>query len=182
MSKIIEDMIEEVIGKEGRYSNHPDDTGGETMWGITKYVARQNGWLGSMKDLPRGEAIRIYRAEYVVKPGFDVVADIYPKVGAECVDTGVNMGPRWPSLWLQMLLNAFNDQGKLYKDIGEDGDIGPGTLNALRAFKNHRGADGEAVLLAGLNAYQGVRYVELTRTRQRNESFVYGWFKNRVVV
>lgn len=178
----IDDMIDATIGHEGGYANHPDDRGGETMWGVTKWVARNNGYLGAMRLMPREEAARIYRHEYVIKPGFDVVAGIYPRVGAELFDTGVNMGPRWPSLWLQMCLNAFNNQGRDYPDIAEDGDLGPASMKSLRSFKAKRKAEGEEVLLKALNCLQGARYVDLARGRQRNESFIYGWIRTRVEI
>jgi len=173
----LEDMIEATIGHEGHYVDHPDDRGGETCWGITKWVARKNGYLGPMRSLPREEAVRIYRDEYAIKPGFDVVAEVFPRVAAELFDTGVNMGPRWPALWLQMSLNAFNRQAADYPDIKEDMEIGPATMAALRAYKAKRGASGEEVLLKALNSLQGGRYIELTRGRPRNESFAFGWFK-----
>ena len=53
----IDDMIERTIGHEGRYSNHADDTGGETMFGITKAVARSNGYGGPMGQLTRDHII-----------------------------------------------------------------------------------------------------------------------------
>lgn len=177
----IEAMIEATIGKEGGYSNHPDDTGGETMWGITAKVARANGYLGAMRTLPRDEAKRIYRDQYLVKPGFDAVEVISPAIAEKLFDTGVNMGPYWPSLWLQMWLNALNRQGKDYADIAEDGDVGRGTVGALGrliALRGRKGAEG--VILKGLNASQAVRYLELARTRAANESFLYGWLANRV--
>lgn len=180
MTEAIEQMIEHTIGLEGRYSNHPDDKGGETMWGITKWVARKNGYLGPMRDMPRDEAVRIYRSEYLIKPGFDVVAEIYPRVGLECFDSGVNLGVSWPQLWLQICLNCLNQQGTHYADIKEDGDIGPATINALKAYKQRRGEKGEEVLVRMLDCLQGARYIEITRARQRNESFIFGWFLNRV--
>jgi len=178
--KLIEDMIDATIGKEGGYSNNPADRGGETMWGITKWVARQNGYLGKMSAMPRSVAEQIYRSEYVMKPGFDVVAVTYPKVGAELFDSGVNLGQRWPCLWLQMALNAFNNQGKLYPDIDEDGDIGPATIRSLQSYAAERGPAGEAVLLKALNCLQGARYIDLARGRSANETFIYGWIDKRV--
>src|SRR3546814_15941930 len=68
----IESMIETTIGKEGRYSNHPADRGGETMWGITERVARRHGYTGPMRALPRAKAVAIYRQEYAIDPGFGI--------------------------------------------------------------------------------------------------------------
>src|SRR3546814_14762148 len=79
--------------------------------------------------------------EYAIKPGFAAVAEISPAVGEELFDTGVNMGPAIPALWFQQCLNALNDGGKHYPDIAEDGDIGPGTLAAFRAYRQARGKE-----------------------------------------
>ncbi len=178
----IQAMIEATIGKEGGFSNHPDDRGGPTRWGITEHVARRNGYSGDMRQLPRETAVSIYRNEYAIRPGFDAVAAISPKVGEELFDTGVNMGPAVPAVWFQMALNALNDGGKLYPDIAEDGDIGPGTLAAFRAFLAKRGKEAESVMLKALNCLQGERYIDLSRRRAANESFTFGWLRTRVAL
>lgn len=36
----------ETLGKEGGYSNHRDDPGGATTFGITEAVARHHGYKG----------------------------------------------------------------------------------------------------------------------------------------
>ena len=171
----IETMIEATIGKEGGYVDHPADRGGPTRWGITQRVARANGYNGEMRGLPRERAVAIYRQEYAVKPGFAAIAEIYPRLAEELFDTGVNMGPSRPSIWLQEWLNALNNGGKHYSDIAEDGDIGPGTLAALRAYKARRGAEGEERLLQALNGDQAVRYKQIARGNPSQEAFVYGW-------
>src|SRR5690606_19849333 len=176
----IDAMIDATIGKEGDYSNHPADKGGPTRWGMTERVARRNGYTGDMRLLPRETAFSIYRQEYAIRPGFAAVAEISPAVGEELFDTGVNMGPAVPSLWFQQVLNALNNGGKLYADIKEDGDIGPGTLAAFRAYRKARGAEADSVMLKALNALQGARYIELSRMRVANESFTYGWLRTRV--
>jgi lysozyme family protein len=83
-------------------------------------------------------------------------------------------------VWFQQVLNALNDAGKLYADVAEDGDIGPATLAAFRAYRRTRGAEADAVMLKALNALQGARYIELSRSRMANESFAYGWLRTRV--
>lgn len=176
----VDAIIDGAIGREGRYVNHPNDRGGETIWGITVAVARANGFTGSMRDMPRSEAVRIYRKQYFDKPGFGLILPISEKIAEELFDTGINMGPRWPSVWLQEWLNVLNDGGKLYGDIAEDGVIGQGTANALKALIKARGADGEAAILKGLNADQAVRYKTITRARAANESFMFGWLRTRV--
>ena len=53
-------------------------------------------------------------------------------------------------------------------------------MEALGAFLRLRGADGETVMLKGLNVLQGARYIDLAESRPANESFVYGWLRTRV--
>ena len=173
-------MIEATIGKEGDYSNHHADKGGPTRWGITESEARRSGYTGDMRVLPRETAVAIYRDKYAIRPGFAAVAEISPAVGEELFDTGVNMGPAVPSLWFQQVLNALNNGGRLYADIVEDGDIGPATLAAFRAYRKARGAEADSVMLKALNALQGARYIELSRTRAANEAFTFGWLRTRV--
>ncbi|SQM75992.1 Predicted Peptidoglycan domain [Escherichia coli] len=135
-----------------------------------------------MRDLTRGQALEILEADYWFGPRFDQVATLSPDIAAELCDTGVNMGPTVASRMLQRWLNVFNQQGKLYPDMDTDGRIGPRTINALRAYLQKRGKDGELVLVKALNCTQGDRYLELAEKREANESFVYGWMKERVAV
>jgi len=128
-----------------------------------------------MRSMPRVTAVAIYRQEYAIKPGFAAVAEIFSRVGEKLFDTGVNMGPARPALWLQEWLNALNQGGTLWPDLREDGDIGPATLAALRSYKAKRGAEGEARLLAGITGDQAVRYKQIARANPSQEAFVYGW-------
>lgn len=172
----IDQMIDHTIDtKEKGYVNHPADRGGPTIWGVTERVARANGYKGDMRTMPRSAAVAIYRSEYAIKPGFMAVAEIYPEVGAELFDTGVNMGPARPSKWLQEWLNALNSGGKHYADIVADGKIGPATLAALRAYKAKRGVEGGKRLLRGLNASQGAEYLRIAQKNPSQEAFLYGW-------
>lgn len=179
----IDQIIDTTIGKEGGYSDHPADRGGRTMWGITEVVARANGYTGEMRAMPRDTAKRIYRAQYFEKPGFAAVALVSPRIAEKLFDTGVNMGPAIPALWLQEWLNGLNNGGKDYADIREDGDIGPATVGALGRLIAKRGrAEAERIMLTGLACDQGVRYKQLARSRVANEAFLYGWLANRVGV
>lgn len=177
---LIDQAVDKLIGIEGKYSNNPADSGGETMWGITLDTARRNGYHGAMRSLPRGEAARIYKAEFVVAPKFDKVWELSSLIGYELFDTGVNSGPGVPIKWLQENLNVLNRGGKDYPDITEDGAIGPRTLQALKAFLTLRGIEGEQVLLKMLNVDQGAFYKSLARKRQKDEAFIFGWFRTRI--
>ena len=68
-------LIDRVIAREGDYSDHPADRGGATRWGITEAVARDRGYDGAMRALPRSTAAAIYRTDYWQGPGYDLVAE-----------------------------------------------------------------------------------------------------------
>jgi len=178
----IDDIIAGIIGREGGYSNDTNDRGGETMWGITAKEARASGYAGAMREMPRSIAERIYRQKYVVGPGFDKIASLEPSIGAELVDTGVNMGPTVAAKFLQRALNAFNRRATDYPDLLVDGGAGVATRAALSAFLARRGAQGAKVLLATLNVLQGEHYIALCEARPENEAFAFGWLANRVCV
>jgi lysozyme family protein len=176
----VENLIDEVIGREGGYSNHPADRGGATRWGVTEKVARAHGYRGDMRSFPRGEAVAIYRRIYWIRPGFDHVAELAPRIAAELFDTGVNMGPDTAAGFVQRALNALNRGATDYPDIAVDRKIGPRTLAALKGFIDRRGERGETVLLKAIEALQGERYMRLAEQRPGNEAFLYGWLANRL--
>lgn len=175
----IDQMIDELLKKEGGYVNDPADRGGATNFGITEAVARANGYKGDMRDLPRSTAVAIYKKQYFTDPGFDRIYALSQPIAEEMFDTAVNMGVSVPGPWLQRLLNSLNERGG---DLKVDGQLGPATTLALRVFLNRRGAEGERVLILGLNCMQGARYLEITEKREANKAFMYGWLLNRVGV
>jgi lysozyme family protein len=176
----IDAIIDGVIGREGRYSNNPADPGGATIWGITERVARANGYTGQMIAMPRDTARNIYSGQYVQKPGFAGIIPLSERIAEEVIDTGINMGTAVAALMLQKALNTFNNQGRDYPDILVDGDVGPATIAALRAYLGHRGALGETVMLRALNCLQGEHYISIGANRPASEAFEFGWFANRV--
>ncbi len=176
----IDTLIDAVLDREGGYSNHPADRGGETKYGITAAVARANGYDGPMRDLPVATARAIYRRRYWLTPRLNAVADLAPLIAAELFDTGVNMGPPAAVSFLQRALNALNRGATDYPDMPVDGRVGDTTLAGLAAFLARRGAEGERVLLKAIEALQGERYLALAERRPANEAFLYGWLSNRI--
>ena len=177
----VEELIDELIEREGGYVNHPADKGGPTRFGITEAVARVHGYAGPMAAIPREEAAAIYRRLYWLRPRFDQVAKRAQGIAAELFDTGANMGPAVAATFLQRALTALNRGGKDYPDLVPDGRIGTTTLAALDTFLAVRGQDrGETVLLRAIEALQGERYLRLAEKRPANEAFLYGWLANRI--
>lgn len=113
-----------LIGHEGGYANHPDDPGGETMWGITARVARQAGYVGAMRDLPRDTAKTIARNQY-----WNAVRaeDLPEAVRFDVFDTGYNSGVTTAVKLLQRAVA-----------VADDGAFGPRTLAAVKTSKPAR--------------------------------------------
>lgn len=183
----IDAIITEVIRAEGdAFTNDPRDSGGPTKYGITQRALsqylRRPAAVHEVMELTETQARAVYRQQYVEAPGFDAVLNLSDAIAAELVDTGVNCGTAVAATLLQQALNALNRNGRDYPDIAEDGDCGPRTIAALRAFLTLRRSEGETVLLRALNCLQGARYIDIARRRPKDEAFVYGWLRTRVVV
>lgn len=176
----IDTLIEELIHREGGYTNYPADRGGPTRWGVTQMVARAHGYEGDVRHFPRELAAEVYRRIYWLAPHFDRVAGHAPKVAAELFDTGVNMGPTAATGFLRRALNALNRGASDYHDIPTAGSIDDDMITALAAFLARRGDAGETVLLKAIEALQGERYLDLAERRPANEAFLYGWLANRL--
>jgi lysozyme family protein len=173
-------LIDDVIGREGGFSNHPADRGGATRWGITEGVARAHGYRGDMRTFPREEAGSLYKRIYWVRPGFDRIGNIAPDIAAELFDTGVNMGPGVAVSFLHRALNALNRGASDYADIAPGVRIDDATIAALETFLKKRAPHGQVVLMKALEALQGERYLDLAGRRPANEAFLYGWLANRL--
>lgn len=109
--------FDRLLGNESGYSNNPADPGGETMWGITVAVARANGYMGAMRDMPRDTAKAIYRAVYWAPVCGD---SLPPTVAFQVFDAAVNHGVGQAAKWLQAAVSVV-----------QDGSIGPATLDAV---------------------------------------------------
>lgn len=182
MSRTIEGIIDDILRAEGGYVSNPNDRGGPTRFGITEEVARASGYTGNMRDFPEQLARNIYYNQYVTQPGFDKIFLISPEVAAELVDTGVNMGPKVSTVFLQRALNLFDKKGEAYSPLKVDGALGPATISAFQNYLANRKSQAIPVMLKALNCLQGNRYIELAEGNPTQKEFIFGWLANRVSV
>jgi lysozyme family protein len=135
--------FERLLEHEGGYSNHPNDPGGETMFGITLRVARRNGYAGAMRDLSIELADKIAREEYWNTVRADELPDA---VRFDVFDTAYNSGPNRS---IKLLQKACR--------VKDDGILGPITLTAARKMDPQKLAkrfNGERLeFMAGLGAW-----------------------------
>lgn len=169
-------LIAGVIAVEGGYVNHRADPGGETNMGITKRVARANGYHGPMRTMPREIAEHIYYRRYILEPGYGPLVELDAAVTEEIFDTTVNMGPGRPSRWFQRSTNALCGTR-----LATDGQVGPATIRAFSACQARLGATRLCVsMLDGLDAQQLAEYRRLVRVKPSLRVFYKGWTTHRI--
>jgi len=112
--------FEKLLKHEGGFSNHKDDRGGATRYGVTEAVAREAGYRGDMRELPLDLAQRIYKDRY-----WDAVQaeSLPPDVRYIVFDGAVNSGVVQSAKWLQRACG-----------VKDDGVIGPITIRAASSL------------------------------------------------
>jgi lysozyme family protein len=169
MDNIFKEAFEEVMEIEGGYVNHKDDPGGATNFGITKAVARRNGYEGNMRDLKLHQARDIYYHEFWLDQQYNKIKN--RDIAKEMFDQAVNMGPGRANRNLQKSYNLLFDD-----EISVDGVIGPNTLKAI----NHCGKP--ISLFNLLNGYQIMHYINLAEKSEKYKSFIRGWVNKRIEI
>lgn len=177
---LFDQFFDDLMKIEGGYVNDARDSGGATRYGVTEAVARANGWKGAMSALPLSLAKDIYKRQYWDSLRLDDIQNLCPALCLKLADIAVNMGVKQAGFFLQRLLNALNNEGKLYPDIKADGIVGHATIGTLRRFLSVRSQHGETVMIRALNCLQGGFYISLAERRQKDEAFLYGWLQNRI--
>jgi len=158
-----DEILDEVLRREGGYVDHPADRGGPTNRGIT--AATLGAWrtMGrpatreEVQALTMHEARVIYTQQYVTAPRFDRIPDL--RLRALLVDFGVHSGPTRAVRALQRAV-----------DVPADGVIGPMTLRALAL------ADGSAVYRSVLQERGELLAALLQRDASQRE-FAAGWIR-----
>jgi len=167
---------------EGGYVDNAADLGGATNFGITQTTAQlykslwaKYNWDGNMKTMPQALAYDIYVQGWWAPLLLDQVSAIHPVLSDRLFDWGINSGRTRGVLALQRILNVCNRQGADYPDITVDGAMGPGTINALKAFMAARGKPGLRYLITTHSGMQNSYYVDISEQRAANETFTNGW-------
>jgi lysozyme family protein len=123
MQSSYDEALRRLLVHVGGYSNHPDDPGGPTNFGITifdyrRYVKPDAG-AADVRAMTLDEAKAIYRAKY-----WDALRGDQLPAGLDYAvfDYGVNSGVSRGAKVLQRILG-----------VADDGIVGPVTLAAVKA-------------------------------------------------
>lgn len=174
-------IVAAVFAVEGGYVNNKNDPGGATNHGVTEAVARQHGYEGHMRDLPKETAVDIYTVDYIEKPGYLPFVEMSPVVAEEVIDSGVNAGTGRSSRWLQSSINYLNASNSTCPQLAVDGRVGPGTVAAYQCLERVRGKSRACSLTVKLlDAHQAQHYMRLADADPKFRTFIVGWVDNRV--
>lgn len=142
--------FDKLMVHEGGYSDNASDPGGKTRYGITEVVARANGYLGKMSELPLMLAKTIYLESYWIPCHCDNLPD---SVKFDVFDGAVNSGCGQSIKWLQRTVG-----------VADDGVVGPATIKACGDFSG-----------ASISArYNGQRLMFMANSKVWN-TFSRGW-------
>jgi len=125
VTRSVDELLDEVIAREGGFVHHPADRGGPTRFGITQ--ATLSEWLGrsttvdEVRTLEEETAREIYVALYLAGPR---VGTLPPEIVPHVFDMAVNHGPRRAVRMLQEVLGLAGWR------VDVDGVIGPQTRKA----------------------------------------------------
>lgn len=112
-------IVSRTLLHEGGFVDRADDHGGPTNMGLTLAVARQNGYMGDMKNVPRDFVIGVFKKSY-----FDGGIDQLSGPLAFLVfDFAINSGRYRAIQYLQFVAG-----------VQQDGVLGPKTMAALSAI------------------------------------------------
>ena len=189
----------QVVGLEGVYDNDPNDTGGETVFGISRnnfpnwagwsivdgykaqYGAGSNAFLNALAADQTIASLREtwYKENFWDKFGLDNVTDY--SLAYEIFDQSVNLGVGKATQLLQQALNALNYNYQVGSDLTVDGAVGPATRQRLSDVGNN--PKYTEVLRKAMDGLQVGHYINLGNSnsgRSNYRKYVRGWLLNRI--
>jgi lysozyme family protein len=160
------DAIDELIEREGGFTDTPDDSGGPTNMGITQATLarwrKQPVTAEDVRNLQRPEARAIYEAEYLTGPKIDRIS--HTTLRDFVLDIAVMSGPGTAIMLLQRCLRDEHGQALL-----ADGVIGSNTLRALW------GCDEPEVLVTRLVRQRVIWLIDVAQHDPSQLKWLEGW-------
>lgn len=156
----IEKYIATIIEREGGYVDHPADSGGPTKYGVTlDTLANWRGCEVTAEDVSSliiEEAYKIYKQNYLVKPGLGNITDY--RLQALMLDAAIHHGAGQAIKFLQQILQ-----------IKDDGVMGAITIQVANNFASIE-------LLRKKYLGQRIRFIGRLITKRSYQSvFAEGW-------
>lgn len=162
-----------ILVHEGGFSNHDDDPGGATNYGISLRWLKSQHLYGDLDDdgdvdiddimmVDRQAAVRMYREKWWDKYHYDRIIDC--DIATKVFDMSVNMGGSRAHKILQHAINSLGG------NLAIDGIIGPKTITATNIVDAN-------TLLDELRHEQQRFYLALIARKPTMAVFRKGWLR-----
>jgi lysozyme family protein len=164
----LEEMFEEIVKKEGGFSNNTADKGKATKHGVTigtlSQVLGRKATEKDVRALTKEQAVDIYFNLYYYKPN---ICALPPQLQHIVTDMSVNHGPGKAISMLQEVIEACGiDIGKV------DGDIGPATVKGASELLAKIGKDD---FINKLVQRRKALYRNIVKNDPTQKVFLNGW-------
>lgn len=189
----------QVLGHEGVYDNDPNDTGGETVFGVSRnnfpnwegwaivdryklqYSTSSSTFIDALNSDAKLSALKEqwYKTNFWDVFELDNLNDF--SLAYEIFDQSVNLGVGRTTQFIQMACNALNYNYVFGSDLSVDNAIGPMTRRRLADIGNN--PQYTDVLRKALDGLQTYHYVNLGKDqsgRSNYRKYMRGWLGSRV--
>ena len=164
----VQQMVHDILRREGGYCNHPNDRGGPTKFGITLRTLANWRRCGvdadDVRNLSAGEAEQIYLANYFRGPGIDRLPE---RLQPLMFDMSINHGP---ATAVKLLQQTLCDSGY---HCQVDGGIGNETVECARHADQAMGGQ----LVNRLVDRRVALYRSIAQGDASQRVFLAGWMK-----
>lgn len=171
------DALEYVLENEGGFSNHPNDRGGATKYGITSVLLsaylQRVATLEDVQNLDEERAQAIYEKEFWNPLRLSEVDD--QMIATAIFDIAVNMGPVQAMKLTQAAINdVCVDDALINKygppGVGVDGKMGDETLRYLNSLSRDH-------FIKVLRVKMLAKYSDIVAKIPEQRVFLNGWTK-----
>lgn len=163
----VDDLLDDIIRREGGFVNHKADRGGPTKYGITQRTLsewlRRPASVDEVRTLDEATAREIYVSGYLTAPRIDTLPEpIIPIVFDSCV----NHGPRQAIRFVQRVINEAG-----FGPCDPDGVLGPDTRQRAEKASAEMGP-----FLINAIMYERIRFYNALVAKDPSQAvFLEGW-------
>jgi lysozyme family protein len=166
MINLIIDIILRAIDQEGGYVNDPNDSGGETNFGISKRAYPSL----DIKNLTKEDAVQLYYKDYWLMYHCADVFRCCQPLADKYFNCLILTGPTQAMQILQRSIRCVSPSRQLI----DDGFWGEKTFNALLEWSENQRESGAEIISSFKSEWAGVlRYISVVKPK--NQKFLQGW-------